>query len=223
LDNLESTVIAEINTLNHVMILLIGIFAGGCLGLVIKKFSRIIGDRIQYFYVFPILIPTTILIITVIKSSLALSLGLVGALSIIRFRTPVKEPEELAYIFISIALGIGLGAGQVAVSLVSFSIVISVIVLLGIYHKTSSSKGVYIDINSSSNSNLGQLSNFSDILKKHKIPHELKRYQSGNDSFSATFFMEPKNMASMDQIIMESKNNDKNINITLLNQAKSLG
>ena len=41
----------------------------------------------------------TFLIITVVKSSLALSLGLVGALSIIRFRTPIKEPFELSYLF----------------------------------------------------------------------------------------------------------------------------
>ena len=55
---------------------------------------------------------TTLLVIAVVKSSLALSLGLVGALSIVRFRTPIKEPEELAYIFLAIALGLCLGADQ---------------------------------------------------------------------------------------------------------------
>jgi len=50
------------------------------------------------------------LVITVVKSSLALSLGLVGALSIVRFRTPIKEPEELGYIFLTIAIGLGFGA-----------------------------------------------------------------------------------------------------------------
>ena len=55
----------------------------------------------------------TFLVITVVKSSLALSLGLVGALSIIRFRTPIKEPFELSYLFLSIAIGLGFGAGQV--------------------------------------------------------------------------------------------------------------
>ena len=46
------------------------------------------------------------------KIFLALSLGLVGALSIVRFRTPIKEPEELAYIFLAIAIGLALGADQ---------------------------------------------------------------------------------------------------------------
>lgn len=53
------------------------------------------------------------LIITVVKGSLALSLGLVGALSIVRFRTPVKDPEDLLYIFLSIVSGLGFGSGQI--------------------------------------------------------------------------------------------------------------
>lgn len=45
-----------------------------------------------------------------VESSLALSLGLVGALSIVRFRAAIKEPEEIVYLFFCIALGLALGA-----------------------------------------------------------------------------------------------------------------
>tara|TARA_Y100000589_G_scaffold329603_1_gene376666 strand:- start:398 stop:1108 length:711 start_codon:yes stop_codon:yes gene_type:complete len=55
---------------------------------------------------------TVCVIITVVKSSLALSLGLVGALSIVRFRTPIKDPEDLVYLFLSIVSGLGFGANQ---------------------------------------------------------------------------------------------------------------
>ena len=58
----------------------------------------------------------TFLVISVVKSSLALSLGLVGALSIIRFRTPIKEPLELAYLFLVIGIGLGFGADQKVVT-----------------------------------------------------------------------------------------------------------
>ena len=68
--------------------------------------------RPELGFVLPVICLTTLLVISVVKSSLALSLGLVGALSIVRFRTPVKEPEELAYIFLAIALGLALGADQ---------------------------------------------------------------------------------------------------------------
>ena len=49
--------------------------------------------------IIPVLSAVVFLVILVVKSSLALSLGLVGALSIVRFRTPIKEPEELVYYF----------------------------------------------------------------------------------------------------------------------------
>ena len=62
--------------------------------------------------ILPILSTVVFLVIVVVKSSLALSLGLVGALSIVRFRTPIKEPEELVYLFLAISIGLGYAAGQ---------------------------------------------------------------------------------------------------------------
>jgi hypothetical protein len=55
----------------------------------------------------------------VVKSSLALSLGLVGALSIVRFRAAIKEPEELVYLFFCIAAGLALGAEYLPLALVA--------------------------------------------------------------------------------------------------------
>ena len=80
--------------------------------------------------VLPVICLTTLLVISVVKSSLALSLGLVGALSIVRFRTPIKEPEELAYIFLAIAIGLALGADQREVAVISLPIILLVISLV---------------------------------------------------------------------------------------------
>ena len=63
-----------------------------------------LSNRRTFSKNFILLSMTTMLIISIVKSSLALSLGLVGALSIIRFRAAIKEPEELAYLFIAIAI-----------------------------------------------------------------------------------------------------------------------
>lgn len=68
--------------------------------------------------VFPLLTLVTIAVITVVKSSLALSLGLVGALSIVRFRAAIKDPEELVYLFLCIGIGLSLGAEQPWLALV---------------------------------------------------------------------------------------------------------
>ena len=67
--------------------------------------------------VFPLLTIITTAVIAVVKSSLALSLGLVGALSIVRFRAAIKEPEELVYLFLCIAVGLALGAQQAVIAL----------------------------------------------------------------------------------------------------------
>jgi uncharacterized membrane protein YhiD involved in acid resistance len=52
------------------------------------------------------------MVMTIIGSSIALSLGMVGALSIVRFRTAVKDPRDTAYIFWAISVGLGTGSGN---------------------------------------------------------------------------------------------------------------
>ncbi len=86
------------------------------------KTSNSLSNRKRLAATFPLLSLTTMMIIGVIKSSLALSLGLVGALSIVRFRAAIKEPEELVYLFLTIGLGLGMGAEQPAITLVFFVI-----------------------------------------------------------------------------------------------------
>ena len=103
---------APLSIPNLILNLSIGIVLSLILRWHFQRFGSTLSNRSEFNLVFPFVLLTTVLIITVVKSSLALSLGLVGALSIVRFRTPIKEPEELAYLFIAIAMGLGLGANQ---------------------------------------------------------------------------------------------------------------
>lgn len=70
----------------------------------------------------------TSFVIMVITSSLILSLGLVGALSIVRFRTAVKEPMDIVFMFWAISAGIAIGAGFYIICVVS-SVFIGIVVL----------------------------------------------------------------------------------------------
>ena len=92
--------------------------------------ARSLTGRQHVAPIIPLMTLITFLIIMVVKSSLALSLGLVGALSIVRFRTPIKEPEELVYLFLSISLGLGFGAGLTLITSFSFLIIVIVIFLI---------------------------------------------------------------------------------------------
>ena len=89
---------------------------GGLLAFFVKllyqRFSNSISNRENFSSIFIPLTISTALVISVVKSSLALSLGLVGALSIVRFRAAIKDPEELVYLFFCIAIGLTLGADR---------------------------------------------------------------------------------------------------------------
>ena len=97
------------------------------LSYVYKNKSNSLSSKVQLSTIIPLLANITFLVILIVKSSLALSLGLVGALSVIRFRTPVKEPEDLVFLFFAIALGIGYGALQILPTSIIFVILITLI------------------------------------------------------------------------------------------------
>ena len=89
--------------------------------------SRSLSSKYQISSIIPILTIIIFLVIMIVKSSLALSLGLVGALSIVRFRTPIKEPEDLVYLFLAIGLGIGYGAQQIFITTNVFLVILIII------------------------------------------------------------------------------------------------
>ncbi len=76
------------------------------------KFSTTFSSRISFGNTLLIVTISVASLVAVVKSSLALSLGLVGALSVIRFRTAVKEPYNLSFLLFSICIGISIGASQ---------------------------------------------------------------------------------------------------------------
>lgn len=151
--------------------------------LVISKSTRLVVDHNQYLPMFLLLVPSMILIITIIKSSIALSLGLVGALSIVRFRTPIKEPEELLYIFVAIAVGLGLGANQVMVTMLGFGVIVVALIPFALTKKTfltSNSNLVDLILHLPDDSKIG-LADIEQLLQKQGFTYKLKRlYQSGN-------------------------------------------
>ena len=114
----------NIDSLNFVFNLLLAFIFSIALTFIYNKYSNSLSNKKIFSNNFTLIITTTTLIITVVKSSLALSLGLVGALSIVRFRTPIKDPEELAYLFLAIALGLGLGANQRYITIGGFCIIL---------------------------------------------------------------------------------------------------
>tara|TARA_B100002051_G_scaffold216160_1_gene208652 strand:- start:226 stop:939 length:714 start_codon:yes stop_codon:yes gene_type:complete len=115
---------------------LISLLLSAILALLVKyvylKCAMTLSNKSYFSDLFVPLSITTTLVITVIKFSLALSLGLVGALSIVRFRAAIKEPEELIYLFLIIGIGLACGANQY---IVGISATIFIIIILFIFSK----------------------------------------------------------------------------------------
>lgn len=98
-------------------------------------YGRSMNNRAYFGNIFVLLAVTTCAVIIIVKYSLALSLGLVGALSIVRFRAAIKEPEELVFLFLTIALGLAFGSNQFLIAFVLFGLT-SIIIVLSDYFVT---------------------------------------------------------------------------------------
>jgi hypothetical protein len=156
------------------------------LGRVYVRFGTALSNRELFSRNFVLLTTTTMLIISVVKSSLALSLGLVGALSIIRFRAAIKEPEELTYLFLAIAIGLGLGAKQTLITLTAFAAMLGIIVLKRLTLPGGDRPNLYLTISSESNGKI-TLPQIQAALGRHTTGALLKRFDQTPTSVEACF------------------------------------
>jgi hypothetical protein len=157
------------------------------LSLIYVRYGNALSNRSVFSKNLVILTMTTTVVITIIKSSLALSLGLVGALSIVRFRAAIKEPEELAYLFLAIAVGLGFGADQRAITLIAF-VVITAIIWLRHYGEGEAlgNQNLYITIVSDKSQQV-ELSAIMKILKEFCSAVDLRRFDETKEVMEATF------------------------------------
>jgi len=204
---------------------IINLFIAAALSFILRgiyvKFGQALSDRKTFGRNLILISTTTMLIITVVKSSLALSLGLVGALSIVRFRTAIKEPEELAYLFLAIAIGLGLGANQIVTTLVAFPIITGIICLTRLSGKSDANQNLYLTI-ASHNPQKVELDDIVQILNKHCTSAVLRRFDDSKELLEATFLVEFDNFPKMEAAKKELKATSDDIKITFL-QNKNLG
>ncbi len=110
-----------------------------CLGMFIFLIYKKTFSGVMYSSSFGVtlvaLTMITTLVILAVTSNVVLSLGMVGALSIVRFRTAIKEPLDIAFLFWSIAVGIVLAAGMIPLAVIG-SVVIGVILLVFVNKKS---------------------------------------------------------------------------------------
>ncbi len=110
----------------------------------------------------------TTLVIMAVTSNVVLSLGMVGALSIVRFRAAIKEPMEIVYLFWAIAAGIVIGAGMIPLGVIG-SVMIGVILLVFANRKVHENPYILIMNCHDEEAETAALSMAKETLKKFQV------------------------------------------------------
>jgi len=180
-----------------------------------SKYGNSISNRKSFGDNYPLIGIATFLIITIIKSSLALSLGLVGALSIVRFRSAIKEPEELSYIFFTIAIALGFGANQIYVTILGFSIFSIFIIFKKNRTKNSRQDLVkFIIVETQDDVDV-----VTSIIEPHASQLTLKRLETNKGNNEYIFNAEIKSFDSITILRKEIITSDNSAKIILMDQS----
>ena len=220
-DNIQINSNSEID----LSLIVLNLFCAFIISLLIKfhykKCSTTLTNREDFSNLFPFITLTIVLVIYIVKSSLALSLGLVGALSIVRFRTPIKEPEELAYLFICIAAGLGYGANQTIPTTVAVLLILLLVYLLKIKKVRTNNKNIFLnlEIEKKDNINTSEITkNINQILRSENDNFNLIKLDIANDIFQATYIINIKDLDKLELINKSIQSKYPNVKINFVDQ-----
>ena len=129
--------VTSVSILDMVLALVLAFGLGMFIFLVYKKTYNGVMYSASFGTTLVALTMITTVVILAVTSNVVLSLGMVGALSIVRFRTAIKEPLDIAFLFWSIAVGIVLAAGMIPLAVFG-SVVIGTILLVFVNRKAHS-------------------------------------------------------------------------------------
>ncbi len=126
--------VTSVSVLDMIIALVLAFGLGVFIFLVYKKTYSGVMYSSSFGTTLVALTMITTVVILAVTSNVVLSLGMVGALSIVRFRTAIKEPLDIAFLFWSIAVGIVLAAGMIPLAVIG-SVVIGIILLVFVNRK----------------------------------------------------------------------------------------
>ena len=196
--------------------ILVSIFLSFLVQQFYKRFATTLSNKEEFSKNFVILAATTTIIITIVKSSLALSLGLVGALSIVRFRAAIKEPEELVYLFLIISIGLACGAGQFQVIIIG---IIIILILIFFYSKSTNKIKIRnldklsLSIICNFNAKEKEIENLKNLLLKKSNFVKLISLVKSNNNTTLNFQIQLKDFQTLNSVV--SSIQKKNVKVVV--------
>ncbi len=178
-------------------------------------FGQALSNRRLFARNFLLLTVTTTLVISIVKSSLALSLGLVGALSIVRFRAAIKEPEELAFLFVAISVGLGLGAGQPLVTAVAVAVILVLLAIRHFLRKPKESANLYVTVATTAPRKV-QVSQILQALTESGASGSLRRLDETAESLEASFYVDFREVGCLERFSQRLRELSEGVRISCL-------
>ena len=208
--------VRNISLYGYITLIVISIIAALLISHLYVKFfdANSTGSRIHR--AFPLLGPAVTTIFLTVQFSLPLSLGLLGALSIVRFRTPIKEPEEIGFILLVIACSISIATFNIAFTALLY---ITVFIFLFIQSRlpnstlvSSNAAVLNIRMNKSTASSIDDLDSIVEMLAQKKIKHTVSNIHSDSDKTNISILLKNYNENNF-AFIKQLDNNFNDINI----------
>ena len=209
---------------NVVLNLTVGLILALVVAWYYEHYGQSLSNRRKFAQLLPVLTLTTALIITIVKSSLALSLGLVGALSIVRFRTAIKEPEELLFLFIAITIGLGVGADQRWPTVVGVLMLLAYMAIRLLLRRRPAPSNLYLNVllhEGAEESSLFQQVN--ERLLAHVPALDFRRLDSRDGMLQLTYFIECEDPQTLDALITDLKHHLPVAEVSFIQQEQVLG
>jgi len=210
----------QVDAIGFFINLLLTAFLAFLIALIYRAYGTALSNRRLFSKNFVLLAMITMMIITIVKSSLALSLGLVGALSIVRFRSAIKEPEELVYLFFCIAIGLGLGANQRGITLIAFIVISCILIANAAFRKKERPQNLILTISSSSPDLESE--QLTSIVQEHCASASLKRIDVSENNLEASFIVSLDNYEQLRSTEKALKESHGDISYTFLDTEGAL-
>lgn len=186
------------------------------------RYGKSLSNRRKFAEILPVLTLITLLVISIVKSSLALSLGLVGALSIVRFRTAIKDPEELIFLFFALSIGLGMGADQRVPTIVAVCLILIYLFVGNLIRKqTLKSYGSNLFVNIHLKTELPK-KEIVDFVNEQMLQHfaqvDLHRMDLGEEELSLVYYFQSTSPENTMSFSSQVQSQYPTVNITIVDQ-----
>ena len=181
-------------------------------------FGEALANRVKFARLLPVLTLITVTVISVVKTSLALSLGLVGALSIVRFRTAIKDPEELIYLFMAIAIGLGFGADQQVATVVAIFTLLALLIATRLLTRRADRRNLYLHLQVPEDETTNTFEAVNDILVRNARFVDMRRLDRRNHTLQLTYMVDCQDQDEVSRLMDELKAKLPNCSFSFVDQ-----